>query len=228
MTMRAESDTEHYTIALDPFNPENIFIGTNTVWKSLDGGGTWIRTGLDQRVFDMAFDESNGYLYAATYGSGVVFTKDGGETWEFWGDLPANPYLHSIDVGERDDGSIIYAGSFGTGVFEWSEKSTSIHSLGGNELPPENSTLMQNYPNPFNSETQIEYSTVKSGHITLRIFNLLGQTVKTLLDKEQCEGYYSVVWNGKDDRGRSLASGIYYYCLKVEERIITKKLVLLR
>ena len=71
-----------------------------------------------------------------------------------------------------------------------------------------------NYPNPFNPETTINYSVPTTGHTTLKIYNLKGEVVRTLVNDVRQAGNYSVVWNGTDDRNRSVASGIYLYRLE--------------
>jgi len=98
--------------------------------------------------------------------------------------------------------------------------------------PPKNFFLSQNYPNPFNPETRIKY-TVGSRQIhpiptTLKIYNILGQLVRTLMDEPQESGSYEVIWDGKDEKGNDVASGIYFYQLKSGEFSQTKKMVLIR
>ncbi|MFQ5864383.1 MAG: T9SS type A sorting domain-containing protein [bacterium] len=90
--------------------------------------------------------------------------------------------------------------------------------------------LFQNYPNPLNPSTTIEYQLPHSGHIILRIVNLLGQEIKTLVDESQTAGTYSVVWDGQDSFGKDVASGVYFYQLTVKGGAVkkTKKLLLLR
>ncbi|MFQ5638916.1 MAG: T9SS type A sorting domain-containing protein [bacterium] len=93
---------------------------------------------------------------------------------------------------------------------------------------PQSYSLSQNYPNPFNPETTIKYQLLKVSQVKLEIFNLVGQRVTPLVDKEQLAGFYSVQWNGKDRSGRSVASGIYLYQLKAEDFVKVRKLTLLR
>jgi hypothetical protein len=69
--------------------------------------------------------------------------------------------------------------------------------------------LMQNYPNPFNPTTNIDFSLKGDFYVSLKIYNIRGQIVKTLVADEMQAGYHSVVWNGKDDSGKSVSSGIY-------------------
>lgn len=94
--------------------------------------------------------------------------------------------------------------------------------------------LSQNYPNPFNSATLIRYTLpdrdreARPHRTTLKVHNVLGQLVRTLVDEEQVPGYYSVVWDGRDSRGKEVKNGVYLCCLKVGGYAKTRKLVLLR
>ncbi len=76
---------------------------------------------------------------------------------------------------------------------------------------PQHYTLSQNYPNPFNGTTVIEYTLPIASNVTLIIFDINGREVATLFDNRQDAGTYNVIWNGVDQHGRSLASGIYFY-----------------
>ncbi|MFH0733149.1 MAG: YCF48-related protein [bacterium] len=84
-------------------------------------------------------------------------------------------------------------------------------------------TLNQNYPNPFNPSTIIKYSINEPGLVNLSVFNLLGQKISTLVNKEQSTGAYSLNFDAS-----KLSSGVYFYSLKVNNNIITKKMMLLR
>jgi len=88
--------------------------------------------------------------------------------------------------------------------------------------------LFQNSPNPFNPETQIKYDLPTAGHVQLTVFNVLGQKVKVLVNEVQETGHRSATWDGKDDMGKDVASGIYFYRLQTENFEKTKKMVLLK
>ncbi len=89
---------------------------------------------------------------------------------------------------------------------------------------PRNFALFQNYPNPFNSATQIRYRLPVNGFVRLSIFNILGKKVATLVSAYQTPGTYSLIWDAA-----GLPSGVYYYRLEVDKKIVrTKKLVLLK
>jgi flagellar hook assembly protein FlgD len=95
-------------------------------------------------------------------------------------------------------------------------------------LLPDAFSLSQNYPNPFNPETVIKYALPEDCHVELSIYNILGQKVKTLVDQYQNAGYKIVHWNGRDDQGNKLASGVYFYKIKTPKYSETKKMVSLQ
>jgi hypothetical protein len=104
----------------------------------------------------------------------------------------------------------------------------SIDSFAGNEVPIVKTELHGNYPNPFNPSTTIKYSLQEDSKVTLEIFNIKGQKVKTLVDKILPTGKHTIVWNGTDESGRSVASGIYFYKFKTDNFTKTKKMLLLK
>ncbi|MDA0747300.1 MAG: fibronectin type III domain-containing protein, partial [bacterium] len=102
-------------------------------------------------------------------------------------------------------------------------------NLGGRlSLVPDAFALEHNYPNPFNPETTIRYAVPEAGKVTLRIYNVLGQEVATLVNTNQVAGYYSVQWNGMDRLGRSVASGVYLYRMEAQNFTRVHKMLLLK
>ncbi len=81
---------------------------------------------------------------------------------------------------------------------------------------PNKFELQQNYPNPFNPTTVLRYSIPKSGYVELVIVNLLGQPVRSLIAKSQSTGWYNIIWDGRNDQGQTVGSGIYLYRLAVK------------
>lgn len=88
--------------------------------------------------------------------------------------------------------------------------------------------LEQNYPNPFNPSTTIRYSLKTPAHVKLYIYNLLGQRICTLEDTYKNAGRYSLIWDGKDDNGNNVSSGVYIYTIRTEQFNMQKKMILLR
>jgi len=96
------------------------------------------------------------------------------------------------------------------------------------EKVPSSFSLSQNHPNPFNSETVIEYSLPRETDVKIAIYNILGQKVKTLLDQKQDTGYKRVIWDGKNEKGKVVSSGIYFYRMETKEFVQTKKMLFLK
>jgi len=93
---------------------------------------------------------------------------------------------------------------------------------------PKRFTLYQNYPNPFNPVTTIKYSLPRNCHIQLDIYNILGRKVRTLKSGVVEAGQHQAVWNGTDQSGCDVASGVYFYRLKAENYANTRKMLLLK
>jgi len=102
-----------------------------------------------------------------------------------------------------------------------------------NQNTPSTYAVSQNYPNPFNPTTNIEFSIPSSARIQLNVYNILGELVKTLASGDIVSGNYKVTWNGTNNHGVSVASGIYFYRLVAESKgaanyVITKKMLLMK
>ena len=105
---------------------------------------------------------------------------------------------------------------------------TSVEDDISEQLVPESMKLRQNYPNPFNPTTNIEFTLEKKTGINLSVFNILGQKVRTLVDRELSAGDHHIEWNAEDDTGRKVASGIYFYRLSFDDISVSKKMILLK
>ncbi len=101
-------------------------------------------------------------------------------------------------------------------------------SFEGTNIVPSVFALKQNYPNPFNPTTTISYDLPEDTKLTLTIYNLLGQKVKTLYAGNQLAGTYQAVWNGTNDRGLTVASGIYFYRLETKSFVRTQKMLFIK
>jgi flagellar hook assembly protein FlgD len=94
--------------------------------------------------------------------------------------------------------------------------------------PPAKNTLAQNFPNPFNPSTTIKFDMKDKGIVTLKVYNVAGQLVRTLVNEVRPAGSYTEPWNGLNDRGSAVASGIYFYKMETNGFTATKKMVMLR
>jgi len=103
---------------------------------------------------------------------------------------------------------------------------SSVNEIG--KTVPDQYNLQQNYPNPFNSETVISYQLPRSSHVTLKVFNSLGQKIRTLVTETKPAGTYHVRWDGSDNHGQRVCSGIYYYEMIADNFRTIKKMLHIR
>jgi len=104
----------------------------------------------------------------------------------------------------------------------------AVHDISTGSAVPERYELMQNHPNPFNAGTVIQFTNRRDGNVKLDVFNILGQHVRTLMDEYRGYGTYAVDWDGKDESGRSVSSGMYFYRLAAGDFTDVKKMVLIK
>jgi hypothetical protein len=117
-------------------------------------------------------------------------------------------------------------------AFNWSRLSNVVSftttDVETGEVRPDHFELRQNYPNPFNPSTTISFSLPAQSRVTLKVFNMLGQTVCTLVDRMYPAGQYSVGWDGATDNGQRVASGVYFYQLRAGSQLLTKSMTFLK
>ncbi|UCE20434.1 MAG: T9SS type A sorting domain-containing protein [Gemmatimonadota bacterium] len=119
----------------------------------------------------------------------------------------------------------------GEDVFNFSTQRTEVIPGQVAQISPETYRLFQNYPNPFNPRTDIRYQIPdmrSPSHTTLKVFNILGQEVRTLVDEARQAGSHTATWDGRDGQGREVASGIYFYRIEVGQFSDTKRMVFLK
>ncbi|OGU33309.1 MAG: hypothetical protein A2068_07395 [Ignavibacteria bacterium GWB2_35_6b] len=88
---------------------------------------------------------------------------------------------------------------------------------------------VQNYPNPFNLQTQIQFVLSQESDVTVKVFNILGREVKTLAqNKQMSKGSHKIEWNGEDNFGNVVPSGMYLYQIQAENSVLTRKMSLLK
>lgn len=150
----------------------------------------------------------------------------GDENWDneeyFPNDLP--------DEGERPAYVVNYRFTEGTGAENLlvAQGADAIEDLSGADTP-QDFTLQQNYPNPFNPSTTISFSLPVNQQVTVAVFDVLGRKVKTLMDKQNLKaGMNMVTWNGDNEQGRLVSSGIYFYQVRSDDFNATRKMVLMK
>ena len=101
-----------------------------------------------------------------------------------------------------------------------------ILSSGTRNNLPGHYVLTQNYPNPFNSVTQIKYSIPKGGRVELAVYDILGRQVRNLINTKISAGSHAVIWDGKNNSGEDVGTGMYFYRLKAVDFVKTKKIII--
>jgi hypothetical protein len=134
---------------------------------------------------------------------------------------PAGDRLIALSL--YDDGQTTWGKVF---MVEFAD--TPVEEVESPRLPYDD-LLDQNYPNPFNSQTAIGYHLPEEGSVVLDIYNIAGQRVRTLVNRRQAAGMHAVIWDGRDDLGAPIGSGVYLYRLQIDQSCCpSKKMILLR
>ena len=158
------------------------------------------------------------------FGAGVRLDRGGYRTCFIpWADFFAVDSLENGDLVPRE-GLVQTVEK----VLQWFGTGTSVSPSEGGVSTPISYTLSQNYPNPFNPETRIDYQLPSNGWVELSVYNVLGQKVRTLVAEEKAAGSYTAVWNGLDNSGLDVASGVYFYRLNTGDFTSTQRMILMR
>ena len=198
-----------------------LFAGTrgNGVFVSADDGAHWTAPNIGLTSLDVFSLVASGNVVFAGTAGGVFESTDGGARW-----IPVNAGLSDLEVRALAcPGNYLYAGTNNSALWRrpLAEMFTSVRpALNG---LPEVATLEQNYPNPFNPSTQINYSIPKATNVTLKVYDVLGREIATLVNERKQSGAYKVTWNAE-----GVPTGVYFYRIVAGEFIETKKMVLIR
>jgi Secretion system C-terminal sorting domain len=173
---------------------------------------------------NITMQASIGFNIGGSTSSRTAYTQTGDSygyyTWQ--PNIPNDPFADPF--GNGDPGFYNLANSDYWALLNFGTMVTGIKDGNGLSSAPTNFKLMQNYPNPFNPTTTIRFDVAKSSKITLKIYNVVGQVVATLINgKQYSAGAYSVNWNASN-----LASGVYFYRLETDNVQLIKKMVLLK
>ena len=204
----------------------NVYVATDSsVYLSTDNGANWntAETGLPSGtdVLCFAIDSIAGAgnnIFAGTNGKGVFLSTDGGASW------------HDINTGMSNT-TVLTLTFNGTTLFAGTDRGVWSLTVAGlitavkrdaKEIPNRFS-LSQNYPNPFNPTTMISYQLPVNSLVTLKVYDVLGREVATLVNGRQSAGYHHISFNGAN-----LSSGVYFYRLETGSYTNTKKFLLLK
>jgi photosystem II stability/assembly factor-like uncharacterized protein len=197
------------------------------VFKTTDLGQTWtdISSNLpDAPVNAFAVDPIyTDWLFAGT-DLGAYYSANGGNDWTYISsDLPV---VSVYDMKIHDTGHFLVLGTHARSMYKMDLAFiTDVETVAEAEIISDY-VLKQNYPNPFNPSTTIEFSVPKTEQVKIKIYNTTGQIIKEIANKEFNLGTHTVSWNGTNNHGNKVASGVYLYSLETGKQRITKKLTL--
>jgi hypothetical protein len=197
---------------------------------SSDNGGNWtIQNNPDtfnRTLNDVYFTQN--YNWGVGWAIGeqglILRTTNFGNTWEIDAEEVTDNNLNRIDFCHWSD---LWGGSFGPGIIVGEHKTVLLNpivvSIEDKPIAPERFLLSQNYPNPFNPSTTIRYRIPETGLVTLKVYDILGREVATLVNEEKPVGNYEVEFDGSN-----LSSGVYFYQLKAGSFIQTRKMICIK
>lgn len=193
--------------------------------RSTDNGNTWVEMNGIQSSVSSFTENSIGHLFCGTFnfGSGVFRSTDYGANWH-----QINSGLPTMDIRSVavDNDDYLYAGAWGHSLYKTT--TSTVTSVKDIEFIPSLFALEQNYPNPFNPSTKISWQSSVGIHQTLKVFDVLGNEIVTLVDEYKPAGRFEVEFNSHSGNVRNLPSGVYFYQLRAGSFIETKKMILLR
>ncbi len=224
-----------FSVAVHPKNDQLIFIGCNIhgLYKSENGGQNWTQVLTPQtmiengtsdhgHIMSIVFDPiTPANMYAAEWHGGVYESTDGGESWKIINEALSTRAVAMLRFSGK--GEYLYAATQGEGVFRYQLREVIKTDVEANPTLPVSIRLKQNYPNPFNPGTTINYSIQKSGFVKLTVYNSLGQSVATLINRIKTSGNHSVYFDASQ-----LSSGNYLYVLEANGAKVSKQMVLVK
>jgi hypothetical protein len=185
-----------------------------------NGGTSW--TSITPPPFTTIYGGlcgSGSQFWACPQALTIYYTSNNGANWTLQFTSTTAGVIY--DMSRARTGSVIFAVKSNGTICRYGPSLTGITPIGN--ITPAQYNLSQNYPNPFNPTTKIDFSLPKSGMVTLKVYNILGQEVNTLINEVKSAGTYSVDFNGT-----KFASGIYFYTIKSGDFTATKRMTLIK
>jgi photosystem II stability/assembly factor-like uncharacterized protein len=213
-----------------------MFIGSNDYIyaagkRSEDNGETWITMAYTGSHGASSYAENSvGHLFCGTFnfGSGAFRSTNYGDNWEAINSgFPTEGYIDIRSIAIDSD-DYLYAGTLKYSMYKTT--TPTVTSVENEKRLQSTFYLEQNYPNPFNPSTVISYQLPVSSNVTLKVYDILGNEITTLVDEYKPAGRYEVEFNAISHSGgvRNLASGVYFYKLRAGEYISTRKMILIK
>jgi hypothetical protein len=200
-----------------------LYIFFNGFWilKSSDDGNNWIEDNIYRSAWLLYNYKNNLFANNIPY----LWVKSiSNPTWkEVSSNLPNEIWsIYGID-------SLLFVGVKYNGIWKTTLSNIAIVTEVPSNINKDRSfSIDQNYPNPFNPTTRINFSISKKSNVRVEIYDMLGRTIRILVNEERGAGEYSTFWDSKNDQGGGVASGIYFYSIINENYRQSKKMILLK
>jgi hypothetical protein len=205
----------------------NIFAGTFQygVYLSTNNGQSWVQTGLNNKYVYSFFISGNNVFAGCGYAQGVYLSTNSGQNWieknQGWNVIP------DINNALLIANNYIYAGTYGQSV--WRRAYSEIIGIQSiNTVTPSEFSLSQNYPNPFNPATNIHFALSKNGFVKLKVYDILGKEIATLVNEKLNAGIYEVPFSISQFSNNNISSRIYFYIIEAGDFKDTKRMVLIK
>ncbi|MBA4311192.1 MAG: hypothetical protein C0417_01040 [Chlorobiaceae bacterium] len=196
-----------------------VFAGTQDgVFRSTINSNNWLEVdnGLASKYI-RSFASINSTIFVGTNNAGVYRSTDYGSVWEAINEDLKNQTIQTLAVID----TILYAGTYGSGV--WKLKNALPTKVEDQSILPFVCSLSQNYPNPFNPTTNFQFSIANSQLTIMKVYDVLGREVETLVNELLNPGTYNVKWDAT-----KFSSGVYFYRLQSGKFTDVKKMILAR
>lgn len=194
-------------VEMSSFTALQVGQGVEVRWR------TSSETDCERWEIERSVDENSGYITIGTIKGNLTTNEPHSYSFTDASDLESGIYYYRLAEVDVNGTRSLYG--------------PQLVAFGGQDLPL-SYKLERVYPNPFGKITNIKYQISKSGQVSLKIYNVLGQEVRTLVSGHQMAGYYNLIWDGKDSYGHQAANGVYLYQLTAGEFTATGKMMLIK
>jgi len=225
-----------YTYAMTMDNNDHMWVpdnDTQELYEILPDASTVVHDSttidvLKYPINDLEAD-SNGELWLGTTGGGLVHLIPSTASYTQYtvastsGQIPQDNITH-LEIKDN----VLWFSTADSGIVRAEGLIVGIDDNPQNDLVPETIQLAQNYPNPFNPNTHIDFFLNRAVHIELVIYDILGNKIQTVASGQFSAGPHTVNWDGRDNMGRMVSSGIYLYRLQTPEVVLSRKMMLMK
>ncbi len=223
------------SLEISKTNPDLLYAGVgyliplmgDGLYKSEDGGNTWnkLSTGLEANssIRSIAIDPVNeNIVYVADYLSGVSVTENGGETWFELNE--GIDHREAMVLELSAGGDVLYMGAEGGGVYRLGEVPVSPTHISINKQGNDRIEIENIFPTPFTKTSTLNFTVLNPADLQISVFNISGQLIKTLTSHTYDPGHYSVTWDGTNDSGVFVSSGLYLLNIKAGNKTQSVKI----